>query len=51
MTTERFINQASAGWTTYGTSRVAFHCFRASHSDMNDPAEELKNAERENEDY
>src|SRR6266545_4550876 len=25
MRTERFNNQASAGWTTYGTGRAAFH--------------------------
>src|SRR5215510_11293050 len=30
MPLERFINQASAGWTTYGTGRGDFHCFRTS---------------------
>jgi hypothetical protein len=28
MTTERFDNQASAGWTTYGTGRAAFHAMK-----------------------
>src|SRR5262245_614012 len=29
--------EASAGWTTYGTSLADFHCFRAAQRDMKGP--------------
>src|SRR5262249_57134640 len=34
---KRLGDEAPAGWTTYGTSCVDFHCFRASPRDMKAP--------------
>src|SRR5215468_8219552 len=39
MTIERFINQAPAGRTTYGTSLGDFHSFRSSQRDIKAPVE------------
>src|SRR5262249_23826348 len=34
--------EASAGWTTYGTSLADFHNFRAAQRDMNDSSEKSR---------
>jgi len=36
--------EASAGWTTYGTWRATFHCFRASRRDMKAPQKMARRA-------